>query len=429
MNARRLLPRVLLGLLLAAALLVALGVVLNRRDEAPIDAGAVDAPATPEQIERGRYLALAGNCAACHTARGGVPYAGGLGIPTPFGTVYASNLTPARDTGIGSWNAAHFWRALHNGRSKDGRLLYPAFPYPSYTQLTRADADALFAYLKSLPPVERPNRPHELRFPYDSQLALGAWRALYFRPGTFEPEAARGPEWNRGAYLVRGLGHCVACHAPRNWLGATSEKQELTGGLIPAQNWYAPSLTAAHEAGVAAWSQDEVVALLKTGVSPRASVLGPMAEVVFASTQHLAEADVRAMAAFLQSLPQSSESPPATLPLPATEERMARGAKLYETHCADCHGKQGEGAPGAYPRLAGNRSVLLESPANLIHIIRNGGFPPSTAGNPRPYGMPPFVQTLSNAEIATVLSYIRNAWGNAASPVSELQVQQLHGAR
>ena len=417
--------RIAVGVLLAAVLLVALGTWLNLRDEAPVDEQAGAAPAAPAQVERGRYLALAGNCAACHTARGGAAYAGGLGIPTPFGTVYASNLTPDAHTGIGSWTSGHFWRALHNGRSKDGRLLYPAFPYPNFTQLTREDAYALFAYLKGLPPVAQANRPHELRFPYDSQLALGVWRALFFEPGVYRADATRDADWNRGAYLVRGLGHCAACHAPRNWLGATSEKQELSGGLIPAQNWYAPSLNAAHEAGVAEWTEAEVVALLKTGVAPRASVLGPMAEVVFRSTQYLSDADLHAMAVFLRSLPQSEARSPAAAAVPG----QPAAARLYDTHCADCHGKQGEGKPGAYPALAGNRSVLLASPANSIHVVRNGGFPPATAGNPRPYGMPPFVQTLSDAEIAAVLSHVRTAWGNQGEPVSTLQVQRTHGAR
>src|SRR5690606_18837383 len=180
---------------------------------------------------------------------------------------------------------------MHHGRSKDGRLLYPAFPYVNYTLVSREDSDALLAFLRSQQPVRRPNLAHELRFPYDSQAALAVWRALFFRPGRFEPDATRTPEWNRGAYLVRGLGHCSACHAPRTFLGATREKLELSGGLIPMQNWYAPSLGSPQEAGVSDWPIQEVVDLLRTGVSSRGTVMGPMAEVVFRSTQHLSETD------------------------------------------------------------------------------------------------------------------------------------------
>lgn len=234
--------KIALGLCVVILALAALVWHLNTRDEPELSATAINA--TPELLARGAYLARAGNCAACHTVRGGTPYAGGRGIDTPFGTVYSSNLTPDVRTGIGSWSAAEFWRALHNGRSKDGRLLYPAFPYPSYTTVTRPDSDALYAYLHSLPATAQPAPPHALRWPFNQQAALAVWRALYFSPATFQPEPAQSAEWNRGAYLVRGLGHCGACHTARNALGATDTRLDLAGGLIPVQNWYAPSLTA-----------------------------------------------------------------------------------------------------------------------------------------------------------------------------------------
>jgi mono/diheme cytochrome c family protein len=416
--------RVLLGLLAVLVLLAAAVFALNRRDEAPIDERAPPLVATQAQIQRGAYLARVGNCAACHTARGGQPFAGGLGIPTPFGTVYASNITPDAATGIGRWSAAHFWRAMHNGRARDGRLLYPAFPYPNFTQVTRQDSDALYAYLRSLAPVSQPNRPHALRFPANMPGALAIWRALFFTPGVHRDEPSREASWNRGAYLVRGLGHCNACHASRNALGATrTESLELSGGLIPMQNWYAPSLASAEEAGVADWERADVVALLKTGVSARSAVMGPMAEVVYRSTQYLDEADLAAMATYLQSLPQAPVQRVRPLVrLDATTRE--RGAKLYETHCAQCHGKHGEGVAHAYPPLAGSRAVTMDNPANLVRAVLAGGFAPSTAGNPRPYGMPPFGQTLSESEIATLLTYIRASWGNQAQPVSALQVMR-----
>jgi mono/diheme cytochrome c family protein len=269
--------------------------------------------------------------------------------------------------------------------------------------------------------VKQPNRPHALRFPYDSQLALAVWRALYFTPETFEPDPKRSAEWNRGSYLVRGLGHCNACHASRNLLGATTGKLELGGGLIPMQNWYAPSLASPHEAGVADWETPQVVALLKDGAAARGSVLGPMAEVVYRSTQYLMPADLQAMAVFLQQLPQSPPPEPREK-IKRDPTLMQRGARLYEDHCAQCHGKQGQGALRAYPPLAGNRAVTMDTPANLIRVVVNGGYLPSTAGNPRPYGMPPFSYRFDDTEIAEVLSFIRGSWGNDAPTVSALDV-------
>jgi mono/diheme cytochrome c family protein len=303
---RRFLLYALAALLLLAALAAAVVVALNLRGEDPLPATAERFEATPALVERGRYLALAGNCAGCHTVRGGAPYAGGLGITTPFGTIHASNLTPDDRHGIGSWSAAHFWRAMHNGRSKDGRLLYPAFPYPSFTHVTREDSDAIYAYLRSVPAAPTPNAEHRLRFPYNTQAALAVWRALSFAPASFTPEAGRTAEWNRGAYLVEGLGHCIACHGTRNVLGATQDARGLSGGLIPGENWYAPSLASNREAGVADWETAHVVQLLRTGTSPRGSVLGPMADVVYRSTQHLSEADLRAMATYLKQRPAAS---------------------------------------------------------------------------------------------------------------------------
>ena len=408
------------ALLIAIALLLgALVAWLNVRGEEPVDATLPPA-ATPEQIERGAYLARAGNCMGCHTARGGTPYSGGRAVPTPFGDVYASNLTPDAATGIGGWSDSQFWRALHYGRSRDGRLLYPAFPYPNYTRIARADADAIHAYLRSLAPVHQPNPPHALRFPFDQQAALAVWRALYFRAAPFEPDPARTAAWNRGAYLVEGLGHCNACHASRNALGATANPLDLAGGLIPVQNWYAPSLTSPYEAGVTGWPAADVAALLKTGVAPRASVSGPMSEVVLGGTQHLNASDLAAMVDYLRTLPTGNAVAPIEPDPPYRPSTV--GGKIYEQHCAACHGEQGEGVRDAYPALARNRAVLLDSTANLVHIVLEGGFPPATPGNPRPFGMPPFATVLNDTEVAALLSYLRASWGNQAPPVSAVEV-------
>jgi cytochrome c553 len=387
----------------------------------------VAAPAAPaaEAIARGAYLVRAGNCMGCHTERGGSPFAGGRAIQTPFGTVYAGNITPHKATGIGEWSTDDFWRALHNGRAKDGRLLYPAFPYPNYTRITRADSDAMYQYLRSLPAAERRNTPHQLRWPYSTQVALRVWRALYFSPGEHEDNQAQSADWNRGAYLVQGLGHCSACHAGRNALGASSDMLRLSGGLIPMQNWYAPSLASPAEAGVADWDLADIERLLRTGVGARGTVLGPMAEVVQHSTQHLSASDLRAMAVYLKALPQKPAETAEWVPM--TAQTAERGAKLYGEHCAQCHGDRGEGVTGAYPPLAGNRAVTMAATVNLVQIVRNGGFPPATAGNPRPFGMPPYASVLNDADTAAVLSHIRTSWGNRAAPVSEFTVSRQRG--
>lgn len=408
-------------ILLALGLLVALAalalVAINLRGEDKLPPTPTPFEVTQALVERGRYLARAGHCAGCHTVRGGAAYAGGLGIGTPFGTIYSSNLTPDEHYGIGSWSADHFWRAMHNGRSKDGHLLYPAFPYPNFTRLTREDSDALYAFLRTVPPYAQPGTPNALRFPYNTQLAVAVWRALFFKPGVYQNDASKSAEWNRGAYLVEGAAHCIACHGARNSLGATLDQRGLSGGLIPGENWYAPALNASSQAGVADWKPEEIVALLKNGTSARGSVMGPMADVVWGSTQHMSNEDLHAIAQYLKQLPQTPPPPKPPGPLAREPSVMARGSAIYDQRCAYCHGDKGEGAPGAYPPLAGNRAVNMETPANLVQILRHGGFLPTTAGNPRPYGMPPFGPVLDDQDIAAVLTFVRGSWGNDAPPV------------
>ncbi|MCV0441258.1 MAG: cytochrome c [Hydrogenophaga sp.] len=386
----------------------------------------------PHTIERGRYLAVVGNCQACHTTRGGTPFAGGRGVVTPFGTVYGSNLTPS-DSGLGGWSADDFWRALHHGQSRDGRWLNPAFPYNNTTQITREDSDALFAYFRSLKPEDAPVPPHDMRWPYNTQFALKAWRTLYFKADAhISPPQGASPsqELLRGAYLVNGLGHCSACHVPRDALGGQGDLLGLSGGLIPMQRWYAPSLLDPTEAGVQHWSIAEIVALFRDGRARDALASGPMAEVVQHSTRHWTPEDLRAMATYLRQLPSQSEAQPRKRADPDSRA-LSTGARLYEQHCAQCHGTEGEGVRHggaiAYPPLAGNRTVTMASPANLVQIVLNGGFGPTTAGHPRPFGMPPFVLELSDSDLASVLSHVRTQWGNEAGAVTALDVQQLRG--
>jgi mono/diheme cytochrome c family protein len=398
-----------IGLAVGLALVVAAGLwwswqIGGMRASSPADAR----PRVAGLIGKGAYLARAGNCMLCHTRRGGDDYAGGRAIETPFGTVYSSNLTPDRATGIGTWTSVDFWRAMHEGRSKDGRLLYPAFPYTSFTQVTQDDADALFAYLRSLPAVSQANRPHALRWPYDSQVALAAWRTLYFEPKTFQVDPVHDATWNRGAYLVRSLGHCNACHTTRNLLGAVDDSLDLSGGPMPMQNWYAPSLVLASEAGLGKWRTDDIVRLLQTGVSASASVSGPMAEVVLHSTQYLSEPDLQAIAVYLKSLPQV-EAAPSTSRAGSGSAASLQGADIYDKQCARCHGDDGQGVPGAYPALAGNRAVLMANTANMVQVVLHGGFSPATKGNPRPFGMPPYKLELDDRAVAAVLTHIRGA--------------------
>jgi mono/diheme cytochrome c family protein len=379
--------------------------------------------ATPANLARGAYLAKAGDCMACHTARGGAPYAGGRALDTPFGRLFAPNITSDRAAGIGAWSADDFWNALHNGTARDGRLLYPAFPYTSYTRVTRDDADALYAFLQSVPAQPTPSQPHALRFPYNQQIMLAGWRLLYFKPEVFTANNAHSAQWNRGAYLVDGLGHCVACHSSRNTLGAS--EGSLSGGMLQTLGWYAPSLTSDAEAGLGDWEVPHIVDLLKTGVSPRATVFGPMAEVVRESLQHLSQEDVTAMAVYLKSLP-SDPAPALAMPAgPRVERLLQQGKHLYEANCTECHGADGKGLPPHYPPLAGNRALTMREAANPIRIVLNGGFAPATAGNPRPYGMPPFSHSMSDEEVAAVVSYLRASWGNRAPPVSSATVNQF----
>jgi cytochrome c553 len=392
--------------------------------------GVQELAGRPQQVVRGEYLARAGNCGACHTLKGRETFAGGVPMATLFGTFYAPNITPDPDTGIGKWTADDFWRALHDGRSRDGTLLYPAFPYTNYTKVVRADADDLFAYLLSVKPVRKPNRKHELTFPYNQRKLLIGWRALYFTAGEYQHDPAQSKEWNRGAYLVDGLGHCNACHGSRNMLGAVTSGDVVAGGLIPIQNWYAPSLTSNRGTGLGDWEVSEVVDLLKTGVSPRGVVFGPMSVVVHDSLQHLTVADITAMAAYLKSLTQEDE-PPEPPQIRVTDKQaealVAQGAKLYENHCEDCHQRHGEGVPRIYPPLDNNESIVMRYPINAIRVVVNGGFPPSTQDNPRPYGMPPFSQDLTDEEIAAVVSYIRQSWGNHAPAVSPAEITSARG--
>ena len=396
------------------------------------EAPAPPAAANTDPIEHGRELVALADCRSCHTARGGAPFAGGREIPTPFGTFYSPNITADMRTGLGSWSATDFWHALHNGYSKNGTLLYPTFPYTNYTKVSRGDSDAIFAYLRTIAPVSQANRQHELAFPYNHRLLLVAWRWLFFRPGVYESKTGESPEWNRGAYLVQGVGHCSACHESRNALGATRSRAGPSGGLV--LNWYAPSLTSPRQAGVEDWPIADIVTLLKTGrVSTnhtKAAALGPMAEVVSESLQQAPDTELQAMATYLKSLPvadSTTENSESNVKYDIPHSILEVGKDLYRRNCADCHGSRGEGREPAAPPLAGNRAITMSSAVNPIRMVLFGGYSPATAGNPRPFGMPPYSLTLSDEEIAEVLIYVRSSWGNNARPIRGEEVSANRG--
>jgi mono/diheme cytochrome c family protein len=382
--------------------------------------------ATTTYLNQGEYLARAGDCVACHTDPEGKPFAGGRPMPTPFGNLYVPNITPDDETGIGKWSADDFYRMMHTGISRDGRYMYPAMPFASYSKVTRADSDAIYAYLMSVPPVHQQNRPHELRFPFNRRDLLLGWRTLYFKEGEYQPDPKQSAQWNRGGYLVEGLGHCSMCHTAINALGGSSESKAFEGGMIPNQNWYAPSLTSNREAGLGEWSIQEIADLLQVGTSHRGAVYGPMAEVVYHSLQFLTDEDAQAMAVYLKSLPQrESEAPPTSQARMVSPEVMEKGRAIYEKWCAMCHGREGKGNTPMYPPLADNPSITMASPVNSIRMVLNGGYAPGTRKNPRPHGMPPFAQILDDEDIAAVVTYIRVAWGNNGIPVTAAESNEL----
>ncbi len=383
------------------------------------EAAAASVTASADVLERGRYLLRIGDCRSCHTRRGGEPWAGGRAIPTPFGAIYSTNITPDEATGIGTWTAGDFWRALHHGKRPDGSYLYPAFPYDFFTRIRREDSDAMFAALQVLAPVPAEGRVPDLDFPWNQRWLLGMWRMLNFDAGSYKPDPDKSPEWNRGAYLVRGIAHCGACHTPRGALGGVNTGRSLAGALVPGQHWYAPNLHPGKGGELAGWTRQDIVNLLGRGRSRHGTVFGPMREVVSGSTQYLAPDDLGAIATYLLDQPAGHPAHVRQTLWPSPDQARAlvrQGRDIYSEHCADCHGDEGHGK-GVYPPLARNTTVSGH-PVNAIRAVLLGGFGPVTRAHPRPYSMPPFAPQLNDVEVAAVVSYIRFAFAGKASPVS-----------
>jgi len=415
--ARRI-ARVAVASLLGASSLVAVG-----RAQTDLQGTSLD-PQNFVQIERGRYLAVAGDCASCHTVPGsGEPFAGGRPIETPFGIVVAANITPDRETGIGAWSDELFLSALREGVGHGGTLLYPAMPYPYYTKVTERDALAIRAYLNTVKPVHKAVVSNKLPFPFDVREEMKVWNSLYFKRGEFKTDLAKSAEWNRGAYLVEGLGHCGACHTPKTTLGGDDLKHAFQGYTL--QGWFAPNITNDNERGLGGWSVADIVSYLKAGHNATTAATGIMAEEISLSSSQMTDADLKSIATYLKDLPGQASSSPA---VSASDPTMVAGGAIYVDECSACHGMDGKGVPFLFPSLEGSPNVRSTDPTSLIRVLMEGARSVATSGEPTGPGMPWFAWKLSDAEIAAVLTYVRNSWGAAAPAVTEDQVKSERAA-
>jgi len=372
-----------------------------------------------KQIERGRYLTIVGDCAACHTLPGsGRALAGGRPIETPFGNILAPNITPDRQTGIGAWTDDEFVDALQKGTGRNGTHLYPAMPYTYYTKITRDDALAIRAYLNTVSAVYNPVNPNQLPFPFNIRASMLVWNKMYFTQGRFQPAAGKSEERNRGAYLAEGLGHCGLCHTPKNILGGDMTSERLRGYAL--QGWFAADITGDPRRGVGSWSVDEIADYLKTGHSLTSAANGPMSETLNLSTSRMTDADLKAIAIYLKDQPGGDQSAP---PRP-DEATMTIGAKIYMDECAGCHTSNGKGVAGLFPALHGSPVVQQDDPTTLLHVVLRGARTVDTDQAPTAAAMPAFGWLLKDDEVAAVVTYIRNAWGNAAPPVGASEVSK-----
>lgn len=398
-------------------------------------------PATKEQVIAGRYVARLGDCIACHTADHGAPLAGGRPLETPFGLLHSTNITPDPDTGIGKYSFEQFDRAMRKGVAADGHNLYPAMPYPSYAKVSKEDMQALYAYLmKGVAPVKQRNEPLGMRFPFNQRWGLSLWNWVFLDDKPFQGDAAKDSEWNRGAYIVQGLGHCGACHTPRGWGFQEKAMNEAgrNGSLFLAgetvERWRALSLRNL-------WTVEETARLLKTGSNSHGTVSGNMVDVVQYSTQYLTDGDLHAIGVYLKSLPPGPHDKPMVMPNPTPATSPAtgpgpvaaavpaaiftsRGGLGYVQFCVDCHRVSGNGVPNVFPPLAGNASLQSEEPSTLIHIMLSGSKSPSTAAHQRVWTMPSFAR-LNDEEIAEILNFARASWGRDNRQIAKADVAKM----
>jgi mono/diheme cytochrome c family protein len=402
-----------------------------------------DAASDAAAIERGRYLAVAADCSACHTAPGGKPLAGGLALDSPLGAIYSTNITPDPATGVGKFTLDDFDRAVRHGIDKEGTTLYPAMPYPSYAYMTDEDTAALYDYfMHEVKPVISAGRSNAIPWPLSLRWPVAIWRKLFApRPdaATFNASRYTDPVVARGAYLVQGPGHCGTCHTPRALTLQEKALDDSSNAYLAGGEriggWVAVNLRGNPADGLGNWSKDDIAATLRTARNPQQTVVGtPMSDVVVHSTQYLNNDDLLAIAAYLKSLaPVPGDSPkfaadPATAAALAAGRETSRGAELYDDNCAACHRTDGAGSPNALPKMAGNSSVLTEDPNSLIRLVLGGSSLPGTTAAPSALGMPSFAWRLSNDEVAQLLTFIRSSWGNQAPSVSARQVARARAA-
>ena len=378
-----------------------------------------DATPDADQVRRGQYLVAAGDCMSCHLREGGEPFAGGLGLKTPFGVIYSSNITPDPQTGIGAWTGEQFYHAMHDGKGVHGENLYPAFPYPWFRRASRADDDAIFAYLKTTPAVNYTPPQNQLPFPLSIRSMVGAWNLLFFDSHDFRTDPGQSAEWNRGAYLVNGLGHCGGCHTPKNTFGGDKSRQDLYGGDL--DNWVAPDLTSNTRTGLGRWNIEDLTEFLRTGRNAHAAAGGAMADVITYSTSLMNDDDRHAIATYLKgqaASPDSATSPP-------DAGAMQRGAEIYSDACASCHLENGVGQPRLFPPLGHDAVLQQADPTGLEHLILAGVRVGTSPSRPSPLTMPSFAWKLTDQEIADVSTYVRNSWGNRAAPISAATVAEV----
>ena len=377
-------------------------------------------------VTRGRYLAEATDCAACHTAKGGKPFAGGRPFKLPFGTIYTPNITPDRETGIGAWTDAEFLRAVHEGIGRGGERLYPAFPYASYTSLTDADVLAIRGYLGTVPAVHQENSPNTFGFPFNQRWLMAIWGTFFNPAERFRPVAERSRQWNRGAYLVEAAGHCGECHTPRTLMQAMDTRRKFAGGQ--AEGWNAYNITSDRLSGIGAWSADDLASYLAKGHAPGHGVAsGPMAEAVELSTSQMTPSDIAAMVAYLRTVPavRTGSSPQMAGPAPEVASSQSTdnpgGKRLFEGACASCHAWSGRGAVTADQQLTGNRAVNDASAANVALMILNG------IGSTEHSGafMPSFRAAYSDEEIASVANYVTKRFGSKPSRITAAEVRKM----
>lgn len=371
-------------------------------------------------VEKGRYLTVLGDCTACHTVPGKPAFSGGVAIETPFGKLLGANITPDPDTGLGKWNFDDFQKVMSEGHSKGGKRLYGAMPFTAYTKVLKEDNQAIWAYLQTLEPVNNPVETNQLPFPFNVRLSLMGWNMLNFTQGEFVPSADKSAQWNRGAYLVEGLGHCGTCHTPKNLIGGDKNDNFLAGANL--QGWIAPDITANAHSGIGQWSNEDIVQYLKTGANRFDIASGPMAEAVENSTQHWKDEDLLAVAVYLKD-GKPAEPPPQ--PIAADNAAMVAGKAIYADRCSACHVPNGEGVKNLFPKLAAAPLVNSGDPTSLIRVVLAGSRAGGTEAAPTAPAMPSFAWNLSDDNIADVLTYVRNTWGNAAPAVTAGEVANL----